>query len=110
MEKRWRQGRPHSCSEGFCLLLKLVISCNGQDDRDVATVADGQLLVWTIAILYMAQCRVYRGDMPASKDPGMFFVAEGGPVRVRDVEAYTMRSIWEDPGDIPAKYHEPAAE
>ncbi|BDA48086.1 Fructan 6-exohydrolase [Coccomyxa sp. Obi] len=54
--------------------------------------------------------RVYRGDMAAGDDPGMFFIAKDGAASVTDIAAYTMGSIWEQASDQPAKTHEPAME
>ena len=53
-------------------------------------------------------CRVYRGGVAASQDPGFFFVAQGGPASVADVNAHGMGSIWERPQDQPVKAQEPA--
>ncbi len=55
-------------------------------------------------------CRVYRGDMAAGDDPGMFFISKDGAASVTDIAAYTMGSIWEQASDQPAKTHEPAVE
>jgi hypothetical protein len=53
-------------------------------------------------------CRVYRGGVAASQDPGFFFIAQGGPASVADINAHGMGSIWERPQDQPAKTQEPA--
>lgn len=53
-------------------------------------------------------CRVYRGGMAASHDPGFFFVAKDGPASVADIDAHAMGSIWEAPQDQPTKVQEPA--
>jgi hypothetical protein len=55
-------------------------------------------------------CRLYRGDMAASDDPGLHFIACGGEATVTDVCAYEMGTIWKHAEDQPIKAHEPATE